>query len=161
MSHDDIWSLFVHQSSKPDVLPSPARAPSVPRISRIFSWGSFFGKETCHHFEDSEDLWSFKTGPLWSIGSTQRLKINCGMQCFHQLHVERKGWMVANSSMMCLKIWEEFGGRWCHLNSILLRISFSVTSHTASTTVSKARGLTKAPPVVLGNVKATVFNTSK
>lgn len=90
--------------------------------------------------------------PLWSIGSISRLKINCGMQWFHQLHVERKEWIVANSSMMRLKIWEEFGGRWCHLNCILLQFSFSVTSHIASTTVSKAHGLTKAPPVVLGNV---------
>lgn len=62
MSHDDIRSLFVHQSRKPDVLPSPARTPSVPRISRLSSWGSFLGKETCYHFGDSESLWSFKTG---------------------------------------------------------------------------------------------------
>lgn len=59
---NDIRSLSVHQSSKPDVLPSPARAPSVPRISRLSSWGGCLGKETCHHFEDSKGLWSFKTG---------------------------------------------------------------------------------------------------
>lgn len=56
VSHDDIRSVFIHQSSEPDVLPRPARAPSVPRISRISrlsSWGSFLGKATCGHIGEA------------------------------------------------------------------------------------------------------------
>lgn len=118
VSHDDTLSLFVHQSSKPDVLPSPARTPSVPRISRLCSWGSLLGKETCHHFEDSEGLWSFKT---WlrkeeffeGQACTQWLKISCGMQWemqwFHPVASWKKRIKSCNSSVMCLKIWEEFG----------------------------------------------------
>lgn len=59
MSHDDRLSVFVHQSRKPDVLPSPVRAPSVPRIPRmsgLSSWRNFLGKEICYHFQDSEGL---------------------------------------------------------------------------------------------------------
>ena len=100
VSHDDIRSLFVHQSRKPDVSPSPARAPSVPRISKLSSWGSFLGKETCHHFEDSEGLWSFKTGLrkeefFFEVQAcTQQLKVSvgCGEKSrgFIQLHAERR-----------------------------------------------------------------------
>lgn len=62
MSHGGIQSLFVHQRDNPDVLSSPAGAPSVLGIARWSAWGSFLGKEPCHHFEHSEGLWSFKSG---------------------------------------------------------------------------------------------------
>lgn len=127
MSHDDIRKLFVHQSSKPDVFSSPARVPSVPRISRLTSWGNLFGKETCHHFEgrkiainqDSSkktSFWKFQFPP-----SSQKFHAYCS----EKLHVENIS--SCNSSTQYSKYNKNLGKRLHHLKHYCSVLLVSIT----------------------------------
>lgn len=91
MSHDDIWSLFVHQNSKPDVLPSPARAPSVPRISRIFSWGSFLARNVI----------ILKTVRTFEVSKQGSGRDNSSLKYRQHLEAKNKLWNAVVSPVAC------------------------------------------------------------